>query len=505
MKKLYFVSFLLGLICSFGQPPFNYILPSLCSLALFFYFLESLKKTKEVFWFSFLFGYGYCFYSHHWLTESLLAYGDQFLWLLPIGIFFVPAVFAPYFALTGYLINKFAKGNILATAFIWLVCEYFRSYGYIESPWLLIGYIWSDSEVIRQVVSIFGIWGLSYLTILWAGAIHGIIQTFYGKDYFAIICVALLSYIICYSYGYYHLKDSPLTAQKAKVRIIQPNIDNNVFSRMNNRQQNLEKLMFLSQDAGEKEIDYIIWPEGAHEFNVDNQFQMLVKTIIPKDGFLIFNSSRTDKNITKYWNSLFVLNHKGKIVSYYDKMHLVALGEYIPLRRFLPFVNKIAPGSADYSRGTTQKIINVIPPFLPSICYEDAFPEAPPLRYFTWIVNITNDGWFGTSIGPYQHLSIAKFRAIEQGVPMIRAALTGISAIIDSFGNIVHHAPLLTEAVIDSTLPPYITDFTYYRTYGNRCLILLMLFTAYLEKFIQLRIFKPKNIRSNYKINLVKH
>ena len=240
------------------------------------------------------------------------------------------------------------------------------------------------------------------------------------------------------------------------------------------KDKNLLKIVNLSQNAND--IDYIIWPEGSNEYKLDSDLIDLIKHASPKNGAIIFNASRIQEQPEESWNSLFILNREGKITDYYDKMHLVPLGEFIPfkLRSILPFINKITPGSMDYSPGNDLKIINRKHPFLPSICYEAAFPEHSIL-FFTWIVNLTNDGWFGSSIGPNQHLAIAKFRSIEQGVPMVRAALTGVSAIIDSFGNITDSVPLLKAGTIDAILPSYITGFTYYHLYGNYTVLLLLL------------------------------
>lgn len=483
MKKFYILGLLLGLICSFGQPPFNFVLPSLCSLALFFYFIYTFERTTQAVIFSFCFGYGYCFYSHHWLIESLMAYGDLFLWLVPFALFLIPVVFAPYFALAGYLIRKIAHKNVLVIALIWIITEYMRSYGYIESPWLLIGYIWSGSENISQSVSLFGIWGLSYLTIIWAGAFYHLILSFDNPKYCTTILLALISYTACDFYGENHLKSS-LVIQKTKIRIIQPNIDNNVYSRINNRYENFQKLMNLSKDAQDKKINFIIWPEGSHEFDLSPHFLELVREIIPLKSYLILNASRKETSPLKHWNSMFVIDSFGNVVDSYDKKHLVAFGEYIPLRKYLPFIQKLTPGAIDYSKGVSSKAMQVIPSFLPSICYEDAFPEYTDQK-FTWIINLTNDGWFGTSIGPYQHLAIAKFRAIEHGVPMVRAALTGISAIIDSFGNIIESTGLLKEAVIDATLPAYIKHFTYYHIYNYYSVMLLIIISLAVDKFIR--------------------
>lgn len=477
VKKNYFIAFILGLICSFGYPAFSYVLLSLCSLALFLYLLIDIKTAKQATWFSFSFGYGYYLYSHHWFNESLLAYGNELLWLMPFGLLLIPAFFAMYFALAGYLINSFAKDNIFIIALIWLAMEFTRSYAYIEFPWLLIGYIWSFSDVISQSVAVFSIWGLSFLSIIWMGAIYAVIQIIKDKNYknYYVIIVAFISFVACHIYGYHRLNNPPsLVNQDVNVRVVQANLDKNIYSRINNRYENLMKHISLSEDAREKDIDYIIWPEGSHEYNLDRHLLNKVKYIIPPDGGLIFNSTRREKNSRKHWNSLFLVDHLGEIIDYHDKIHLVVLGEFIPFRTILPFINKITPGGTDYSPGKKLKALDPRHPFLPSICYEATFPDTTEEK-FTWIVNITNDGWFGSSIGPYQHLAISKFRSIEQGVPMVRASLTGVSAIIDSFGRIMKHLPLLTEGILDSSLPAYVADYTYYRKYGYYSVICLML------------------------------
>jgi apolipoprotein N-acyltransferase len=463
----YIISCILGLIASLGQPPSNHVLASLCAFALFFHFLGELKTAKKAIRFSFCFGYGYCVYSHHWFSESLLAFGDKLLWLYPFGLLLIPAFFALYFAVAGYLIHKFARNNIFIIAVIWLSIELVRSYGYIEFPWFLAGYIWSDSKIISQSVSLFGIWGLSFLTIIWAGAIKEIIL----RRNFSIISIAFISFISCYIYGQHHL-DSPLTSQDIKVRIIQANLDQNADSRSNNRYDNLLKHIELSQSA--KDFDYIIWPEGAIEYNMSDSLLDLVKLASPTDGSLILSSNRIQQTPAKHFNSLFAINSQGKVIDYYDKFHLVPLGEYIPFRIILPsFINKITPGENDFTPGKEIRPLKTNHPFLPSICYDATFPENVS-SFYTWILNVTNDGWFGTSIGPHQHIALAQFRSIEQGVPMARAALTGVSAIIDSFGSISSSIPLLKAGIIDAKLPGYITNFTYYHNYGNNMTIGLL-------------------------------
>lgn len=479
---MYFISFILGLICSFGQPPLNYSLAALFSFALFFQFLLNLPKKISSTWFSYSFGYGYCIYSVHWFSESLLTYGDTLLWLVPFSLLLMPAIFALYFALAGYLIKRFSYGNIIIIAFIWLFIELMRSYVYIEFPWLLAGYIWSDSHIISQNASLFGIWGLSFLTIIWAGAIMKAFNQNRASN-FPIVLIAFISFLICLIYGNQHLS-SPLERQQIKVKIIQSNIDQNINSRMKNSYSNLLNLIDLSKNSDE--IDYVIWPEGANEYQLDYHLINLIKNAAPKSGSLIFSSSRVQKETQQHWNSMFILNREGIITDYYDKIHLVPLGEFIPfkLRTILPFINKITPGGIDYSPGDGLKIINKKHPFLPNICYEAAFPIHSSHK-FTWIVNLTNDGWFGKSFGPHQHLAMVKIRSIEQGVPMVRAALTGISAIIDSFGNIIYSIPLLSAGIIEANIPAYISGFTYYNIYGNYMLMILILAIIVIEAIIK--------------------
>lgn len=485
MLKLYAVSIVLGLICSFGFPPFGYALAAICSLSLFFYLLDTIKTNRQIILFSFSFGYGYCLYSHHWLSDSLLAYGDRLLWLYPIGIAFVPAFFALYFALAGYLIRKFANKNIFNIAVICLSVEFLRSYAYIESPWLLIGYLWAGNPYISQIAAVVAIWGISFLTIIWAASIYGAINILMKKasykEYLSYIIIALISFALCQVYGENRLNHPPKTIeQNAKVRVIQANIDQNISSRMRNYHLNFMKHLNLSKKNNEQ-IDYIIWPEGAHEYDLEPEVLNALKTAIPENALLILNATRREYEPYKHWNSMFAVNNHGEIYDYYDKIHLVALGEFIPFRSILPFINKITPGGIDFARGNKLKTFKARHPFMPSICYEAAFPDRSP-EFFTWILNITNDGWFGKSIGPYQHLAIAKFRTIEQGVPMVRASLTGISAIIDSFGFIQESLPLLTEGVLDGNLPGYISNFTPFHNYGYLCIIALLLIIYLAEK-----------------------
>jgi apolipoprotein N-acyltransferase len=160
----------------------------------------------------------------------------------------------------------------------------------------------------------------------------------------------------------------------------------------------------------------------------------------------------------RIWNSLAVINGQGEILGTADKFHLVPLGEYVPMREIFPFINKLTPGSTNFTPGPGPHTLHVpgLPPFSPLICYEVIFPGAvtDPEDRPALIVNVTNDGWFGTSTGPWQHFATARFRSVEEGIPMLRAANTGISGVVDAYGRVESRSNLVVEAVIDASIPP---------------------------------------------------
>jgi apolipoprotein N-acyltransferase len=161
--------------------------------------------------------------------------------------------------------------------------------------------------------------------------------------------------------------------------------------------------------------------------------------------------------LREIWNSLAAINHQGQILGTADKFHLVPLGEYVPFREIFPFINKLTPGSMNFSPGPGPKTLHLpaLPPVSPLICYEAIFPGAvtDPNDRPGVLINITNDGWFGTSTGPFQHFVSARFRAVEEGIPLLRAANTGISAVVDSYGRVETRSNMVVEAVIDAPVP----------------------------------------------------
>jgi apolipoprotein N-acyltransferase len=209
-------------------------------------------------------------------------------------------------------------------------------------------------------------------------------------------------------------------------------------------------------------VKTVIWPESAANYLLDRDpdLRAILARAVPAGGLLITGAPRGEPSsgpLERIWNSLAVLDGQGEILGTADKFHLVPLGEYVPMREIFTFINKLTPGSMNFTPGPGPRTLHMpgLPPFGPLICYEVIFPGAvtdaadrPGL-----IVNVTNDGWFGTSTGPSQHFATARFRSIEEGIPMLRAANTGISGVVDAYGRVATRSNLVVEAVIDAAVP----------------------------------------------------
>jgi apolipoprotein N-acyltransferase len=262
---------------------------------------------------------------------------------------------------------------------------------------------------------------------------------------------------------------------------VQPNIAQNHKWRPELREAHLQKHLSLTSGAAATDAafgtsaSYVIWPETAAPFflGLDAVARSRIAAVTPPGGMVITGAPRatpSDKRPRRIWNSIAALDHQGVILETYDKFHLVPFGEYVPMRSVLP-LEKITQGGLDFSAGPGPRTLHLpgLPPFSPLICYEVIFPgnvtdaEDPP----QWILNVTNDGWFGLSSGPYQHFASARLRAVEEGLPLVRAANTGISAVVDPYGRVVASLGLGRTGVIDSPLPQALSGGTIYSRFGD--------------------------------------
>ena len=230
------------------------------------------------------------------------------------------------------------------------------------------------------------------------------------------------------------------------------------------------------QSSGVRDVTHLIWPESAFPFLLTREPDAMaqIASLLPQGTVLITGAVRapelpSGQKLERAYNSIYIIDHDGTVLSVYDKIHLVPFGEYLPFQDFLERLGLMQltklPGG--FIAGDRRRPLNVprAPRVLPFICYEIIFPDeaAPGQDRPGWLINLTNDGWFGISSGPYQHLQQARVRTIEQGLPLVRAANTGISAVIDPLGRIIASLPLGAEGVLDASLPRRIGPTLYAR------------------------------------------
>ena len=295
---------------------------------------------------------------------------------------------------------------------------------------------------------------------------------------------AILALIAMGIFGAVRLSLHPtVSVADVKLRIMQPALQQDEKFNYSAKAAVMKKYLTLSdrasgpQSTGVRDASILIWPESAFPFFLTHEADAMaqIAELLPKGTVLITGSVRAPDlppgtRVTRAYNSVYVVDHDGSVLSIYDKLNLVPFGEFLPFQDWMEKLGfeQLTRVQGGFIPGTVRRTIPGAPRVLPLICYEAIFPADLATRDDRpgWIVNLTNDGWFGISTGPYQHLAQARLRAVEQGLPVVRAANTGISAVIDPMGRIVARLGLGIEGVLDSTLPAAIAP-TFYARFGD--------------------------------------
>lgn len=462
-SRSYLYLFFVGLISSLAFAPtylffvfffsFNYLLEVIVMSG-------NCRKSFLVGW---MFGFGYFIGNCYWYCSSLLVEAKLHAWLIPFAITVIPSYLALYTGatavcikcMTNYIENRFVL-SVLFSVF-WTIFEYLRGIIFSGFPWNIISYSLGFSPLAIQTVSIFGSYIFGFFVVLIYSSYWVLKDSFYSS-YAAIYLTVIVTAAL---FGYVRLsKVDDGKVSEFKIRLVQPNIQQEIKNSGNRRKEILKKLLDLSLENSD-DISYVIWPETAVPYGIFiNKDELNIKEFdidFSEDKLLISGAIRVDKYDKKIYNSIIFVKDD-KIVDYYDKNHLVPFGEYLPFRKILPsFVNSIA-GSMDISKSDVkQKIVHLdenLDSIAPIICYESIFTNMISKKANV-IVNVTNDAWFGKSSGSYQHFEVLKFRALENNMPVIRVANSGISGVIDRFGRVVVKTKLGTVAVLDVVLPEY--------------------------------------------------
>ncbi len=449
-----------GIIGGFAFAPINQPIILYLSIYILLTHLEVQKNFRIFFRNAFIFFFCFFLTQLYWVSWALKVYGLPEL--MPIGLIGMPIIIGIFPAIC-VLPSYFFKDNKIKFAWIfcigWCLSEIARSFLFTGFPWNLNGYVW-DLPIL-QSTRFFGIFGLSFLTTASAVVLYA------RQKYLGIIIFCALSGL--WIDGHLRLKNPSLNTDVC-LRLVQPAINQQEKWHPDFFEKNLSILEILTTLEAEKPVHLTIWPEAAITIPIADHADFLARLgSFIKRGHLITGAPRRTYDPDKAFSSLYVIDSKGLIHATFDKFHLVPFGEYVPLRSLNPFP-KLTDGKLDYSPGDGPRTISLpgIPPFSPLICYEVIFSGAviDAKNRPKWLLNITNDAWYGETSGPYQHLKITQVRAIEEGLPLVRVANNGISAVIDGFGRIVNQLELNKIGFIDAYLPIDLPQ-TPYRNFIN--------------------------------------
>jgi apolipoprotein N-acyltransferase len=433
----------------------------------------------------FWFGLGYFVPGLYWIGYAFLVDAPTFAWLLPFAVLGLPAYLALFmafgFALARLIWTRDAS-RVIALAASLTVSEWLRGQVLTGFPWNAFGYALGEPLALAQTASLIGLWGMTFLAVaVFASPAVLIDENARGRRPLMVPATALLLLLAMGTFGAVRLSLHPTTmVGGVRLRIMQPNLEQDAKFNYAAKAAVMQRYLTLSDRAsgpgstGVRDASILIWPESAFPFFLTRETDAMaeIADLLPKGTVLITGSVRAPDlppgaRITSAYNSIYVIDHDGSVVSVYDKLHLVPFGEYLPFQDWMERLGfeQLTRQQGGFIPGSVRHALEVpnAPNALPLICYEAIFPGIGVSHDVRpgWMVNLTNDGWFGISTGPYQHLQQARLRAIEQGLPLVRAANTGVSAVIDPLGRIVARLGLGLEGVLDSSLPSPIAPTVY--------------------------------------------
>ena len=425
-------------------------------------------------------GFGYFTAGLYWLGSAFLVAPAEYAWALPLGVVGLPAVLGIYTGLAFAVARALwvpGAGRIVVLALALLGCEWLRGVLFTGFPWNDLGMTLGTDLVLAQVASVVGLHGLTALTVLIFAAPATLADRPDGRRSLAPTILACAAFLALAGFGALRLETGHVgTVPGVKLRIMQPDVFGDAAFSYDNRKTLLATYLALSDRAtsqdtgGLADVTHLIWPESPFPFILARDPDALdaIAAALPKDGVLITGAARVEgsqgdpADPLRYFNSIQVVGKDGSVGATYDKVHLVPFGEYVPYESLLGRlgISQFVPLPGGFTPGGRPHLLHVpgLPPIVPVVCYEASFtgeilPPGDEDLGAGAILNVSDDGWFGQTAGPYQHLAQARLRAIEQGLPLLRAANTGISAIIDPYGRILQELPLGRAAVIDGFLP----------------------------------------------------
>lgn len=508
------LAFAAGLVAALALQPVN-ALPVLgLSFPVLVWLIDGLavsgrkRLAIQAFVIGWSFGFGYFLAGLWWLGAAFVIGGEQFVWLLPLGVVGLPAGLAIFMGVGVMLARGFWSAGIMrlfALAFGLGVSEWARASILTGFPWNGFGQAFTDHLLLAQGASLIGAEGLGLFAIVVfaAPATLGTGRTFAARWGMPALAALLLAALAIFGLARLQATGGSRTdldripiVPDIRLRIMQPNVAQEEKNRPGSASAILDRYLQLSDRAtgprhtGIGDVTHLFWPEAPFPFVLDREPRALeaITARLSAGTVLVTGSIRAEEapdqwRRFRFFNSIQVLDRNG-LVGSYDKVHLVPFGEYLPLENLLralglePFVRVIG----GFSAASERKPLDIpgLPGSIPVICFETIFPRelAASVSGSTVFVNVTNDAWFGRTAGPYQHLAQARLRSIEFGQPMVRAANSGISAVIDPYGRILASLPLDRADVIDSPLPAGLAGTLYSQTFWYSYATVMILLAA---------------------------
>ncbi len=468
------------------------------------------------------FGFGYFLIGLYWTGFAFFADAARFAWMAPFGVLLLPAGLALFHALAAGLASllwKRGPGRILLLAIAFFCAEWLRGHVLTGFPWNALGYTLTADEALMQAASIFGIHGLTLIAVFVFAAPATLADRSLPASMRAMLpAVALAMLISGLVWGHHRLSwPAPDDVAGVRLRIVQADIAQADKWKPELRDAIFARYLELSRGEGagapgEDGITHVIWPESALPFLYyldteirDEAARSAFAGLLGPTTTLILGAERAlsepgengRRLISAVFNSVLVLAPDGSVVDHYDKAHLVPFGEYLPFQTTLEAIGirqlTNLPGGFSAGRGFRAMRAPGLPPFQPLVCYEIIFPGALSLPSRpAWLLNLTDDGWFGNSAGPHQHLHQARVRAVERGLPVVRAANTGISAIIDAYGRVRASLTLGTSGHLDTPLPGALGS-TIFGTQGHVVMLTTLIVAVFSCVFLLLNMHSHMN------------
>jgi apolipoprotein N-acyltransferase len=479
-----------------GTPGYDVpYLPFFC-MAPFLVLTAESPSVRGAAWRGWLAGTAGSLPLYYWIGHTIAVEGKLGWPLGCLAVVLVSAYLGAYFSLAGAaarrLVDRFGGKGLWIFPFAWTALELARTYLFTGFPWMLLGYSLADSSLLRQAADLAGIPGLSFLLALSGVSFYRAGSTLARRSLRAALpqlAPALAVIVFLPAYGSYAigLRDTPAVKDAAiKVAIAQGGIDQSVKWDPEYQTETLDIYEALTMKARREGAELVVWPETAAPFffGWEEELSRRLEGIVEKAGIpVIFGAPWFDPaDGGRFYNSVFYMNGRGVVVGRYDKHHLVPFSEYIPLRSVLFFLRKLTEGAEDFSPGTTSSLFRVHGHEAgASVCYEAIFPAITRRSVregARWLVNVTNDAWFGDTVAPYQHLAMARMRCVEFRRPMVRAANAGISAFIDATGKIDAELGLFRRGTVAAVVVPRSGATLYGKSgevFGISCIIIAIL------------------------------